>query len=129
MYSNKISIEKNSVWIMYCSEKSDPYFSKFVTDKTIVPAVAVLSNQKNFLIVHSLDYNNVNNFEGTVLQYSGENSLLNTIFETLKNLNYPSSVYCLRILILSRSILIQTAMNGCSRNQIFPTKWILKQTY
>ena len=93
MYSNKISIEENSVWIMYCSEKSDPYFSKFVTDKTIVPAVAVLSNQKNFLIVHSLDYNNVNDFEGTVLQYSGENSLLNTIFETLKNLNYPSSVY------------------------------------
>lgn len=90
---NNFYIEENSVWIMYCSENSDPYFSKFVSDKTIVPAVAILSNNKNFLIVHSLDFCNVSKFEGTVLQYSGENSLLKTMFDTLKLLEYPQNIY------------------------------------
>lgn len=93
MFENNFCLKENSVWIMYCSENNEPYFSKFVTNKTIVPAVAILSNNTNFLIVHSLDYCNVSDFEGTILQYSGENSLINTISDVLKILKYPSEIY------------------------------------
>ena len=78
---------------MYSSEGSDPYFSKFVTSKTVVPAVAILSGEKSFLIVHSLDYNNVANFSGEILVYSGENSLLESICEALKKLEFPAKIY------------------------------------
>ena len=95
MFENNFYIKKNSVWIMYCSENNEPYFSKFVTNKTIVPAVAILSNDINFLIVHSLDYCNVSGFKGNILKYSGENSLINTICDVLKILKYPSEIYSL----------------------------------
>ena len=60
----KIFNEKNSAWIMYSAENNEPYFSKFITDKTIVPSVAILSNDGNYLIVHKLDINNVKDFDG-----------------------------------------------------------------
>ncbi len=78
---------------MYSSENSDPYFSKFITDKTIVPAVSILSNNQKTLMVHNLDYENIKNFDGDILIYSDENSLLKNIFETLKNLNFPKNIY------------------------------------
>lgn len=78
---------------MYSCENNDPYFSKFVSNKTIVPAVAILSNGRKFLIVHNLDFSNIKNFDGTVLQYSGENTLLKNIFEIIKLLDYPSKIY------------------------------------
>lgn len=91
---NLNSILKNdSVWIMYDAENKDPYFSKFVTNKTIVPAVAILSNTENHLIAHSLDYENIKNFAGNVHIYSGENSLIGNIFKTLQKLNYPKNIY------------------------------------
>ena len=78
---------------MYDAENKDPYFSKFVTNKTIVPAVAILSNTENHLIAHSLDYENIKNFAGNVHIYSGENSLIGNIFKTLQKLNYPKNIY------------------------------------
>ncbi len=91
---NLDSILKNdSVWIMYNSENKDPYFSKFITNKTIVPAVSILSNCEKYLIVHSLDYENIKNFDGEVLIYSGENSLIGNIFKVLQKLKYPKSIY------------------------------------
>ena len=89
----KIFNEKNSVWIMYSAEDNDPYFSKFITDKTIVPSVVILSNENNYLIVHNLDVDNVKDFEGEILVYSGENSLIENIFSVLKKLNFPNSIY------------------------------------
>jgi len=86
-------IDENAVWIMYSSENCDPYFSKFVTDKTIVPALCVLSNKKNFLISHSLDQENVKNFDGELLTYGGENSLLENMGNILKTLHFPQKVY------------------------------------
>ena len=89
----KIFNEKNSAWIMYSAENNEPYFSKFITDKTIVPSVAILSNDGNYLIVHTLDINNVKDFDGEILVYSGENSLIENIFSVLKKLNFPNSIY------------------------------------
>lgn len=89
----KIFNEKNSAWIMYSAENNEPYFSKFITDKTIVPSVAILSNDGNYLIVHKLDINNVKDFDGEILVYSGENSLIENIFSVLKKLNFPNSIY------------------------------------
>ena len=78
---------------MYSAENNDPYFSKFITDKTIVPSVVILSNENNYLIVHNLDVDNVKDFEGKILVYSGENSLIENIFSVLKKLNFPNSIY------------------------------------
>lgn len=86
-------LENDSVWIMYNAENKDPYFSKFITNKTIVPTVAILSNREKYLIVHSLDYENIKDFDGNVLVYSGENSLIRNVVETLQKLNYPKSIY------------------------------------
>ena len=88
-----IILPKNTAWIMYSSENCDPYFSKFVTDKTIVPSLFILSNNKKFLIVHSLEYDNLSNFDGEVIMYEGENSLLDNMKTILKNLNFPETVY------------------------------------
>lgn len=92
-FKMKNIIPQNSVWIMYSSENCDPYFSKFITDKTIVPALSILSGEKNVLISHSLDFENIKNFQGEILMYDGENSLLEKMNNTLKDLNFPSTVY------------------------------------
>lgn len=86
-------LPKNSVWIMYSAENSDPYFKKFVSEKTVVPAVAVLSGKEKYLILHSLDYENGKDFDGEILVYSSEKSLINNICDILKKLNYPSDIF------------------------------------
>lgn len=86
-------LSESSVWIMYNSENCDSYFSKFVTDKTIVPAICILSNNKRFLIAHSLEYENLNEFNGEVIMYEGENSLLENMMNVLKKLNFPQTIY------------------------------------
>ena len=86
-------IPENSVWIMYSSEKCDPYFSKFITDKTIVPALCILSNKKKYLIVHSLEYENLKDFNGEVIVYESENSLIENMVNILKQLNLPKNIY------------------------------------
>ena len=86
-------LDNNSVWIMYSAENSDPYFSKFITTGTIVPTVAVVSKNKTFLITHSLDYDNVKNFDGEVILYSNENSLIQNVGEILKTLGFPETIY------------------------------------
>ena len=86
-------IPKNSAWIMYSSENCDPYFSKFITDKTIVPALAIISDEKKFLISHSLDFENVKDFQGERLMYDGENSMLENMNQVLRNLKFPTTIY------------------------------------
>lgn len=86
-------LNSDSVWIMYDAENKDPYFAKFITGKTIVPAVSILSNNEKYLIVHSLDYENVKKFEGNVIIYSGENSLIGNVFKVLQKLKYPKNIY------------------------------------
>lgn len=87
-------IPENSVWIMYSSEKCDPYFSKFITDKTIVPTLCILSNKKKFLIVHSLEYENLKDLKDfEIILYEGENSLLENMNNVLKSLNFPNEIY------------------------------------
>lgn len=92
MNLNKI-LKDNSVWIMCSAENNDPYFSKFITNKTIVPAVSILSSTQKYLLIHSLDYENIKDFAGNILVYSGENSLINNIFKVLQKLEYPQNIY------------------------------------
>lgn len=86
-------IPENSVWIMYSSENSDPYFTKFVTDKTIVPSLCILSNKEKFLISHSLEFENLSDFDGKVVMYEGENSLLENMRNILIKLGFPKVIY------------------------------------
>ena len=91
--NNSIPLKENSVWIMYSAEGGDPYFKKFISAKTVVPAVAILSRGKKYLILHDLDYENAKDFDGEVLIYSDENSLVNNICMVLKKLNYPQNIF------------------------------------
>ncbi len=86
-------LDNNSVWFMYNAENSDPYFSKFITNKTIVPSVAIVSHKKIFLITHSLDYDNIKDLDGEVIIYSNENSLVQNIEKILKTLGFPENIY------------------------------------
>ena len=95
---NNSMMPENSVWIMYNSENCDPYFSKFITNKTVVSTICILSNNKKnlnqkFLLVHSLDKDNISNFDGEVIVYNGENSLVHNMTEILKKLDYPKIIY------------------------------------
>lgn len=95
---NNSMMSKDSVWIMYNSENCDPYFSKFITNKTVVSTICILSNNKKnlnqkFLLVHSLDKDNISNFDGEVIVYNGENSLVHNMTEILKKLDYPKIIY------------------------------------
>ena len=86
-------VPENSAWIMYNSENCDPFFTKFITDKTIVPALCILSNREKVLIAHSLEHENLKDFSGKVLMYEGENSLLENMKNTLAELNFPQNIY------------------------------------
>ena len=95
---NNSMMSEDSVWIMYNSENCDPYFSKFITNKTVVSTICILSNNKKnlnqkFLLVHSLDKDNISNFDGEVIVYNGENSLVHNMTEILKKLDYPKIIY------------------------------------
>ncbi|MGN1043326.1 MAG: M24 family metallopeptidase [Acutalibacteraceae bacterium] len=83
----------NSAWIMYSAENCDPYFKKFISSKTIVPAISIITGSENFLIVHSLDYENVKNFNGKIKLYTGESSLIENITSTLEKLNFPNKLF------------------------------------
>lgn len=93
MPMNKLNFSSNEVWIMYSSENSDPYFSKFITDKTIVPSAAVLSKGQCFLFVHELDKENIKDFPGEVIIYDSENTIIKSINKTLEKLQFPEQVY------------------------------------
>lgn len=84
-------LDHKSIWIMYCAENSDPYFKKFITGKTIVPSMAVLSHDKIFLLVHELDENNVKDFSGEVITYSS--SIPSSLQKIIKNLNFPENIF------------------------------------
>ena len=86
-------IPENSVWIMHSCENSDPYFTKFITDKTIVPSLCILSNKEKFLISHGLEFENLKDFEGKVVMYDGENSLLENMRNILAKLGFPKTIY------------------------------------
>ncbi len=93
MSISKLNLTNNEVWIMYSSENSDPYFSKFITDKTIVPSAAVLSKENSILFVHELDKENVKNFFGDVIVYDSETSIIKNIEKILEKLQFPQTIY------------------------------------
>lgn len=96
MLYNKINTlipDSGSVWIMYSAEGSDPYFKKFITDKTIVPAVCLINRNKTILIVHGLDADNLNDFPEERIIYENRDSLVNEIKKSLKFMNMPENIY------------------------------------
>ena len=94
MMYDRLNLSDSEVWIMYSSEGSDPYFGKFITDKTIVPSAAILSKRQSTLFVHELDKENVkNNFSGEIIIYDSENTIIKCINKTLEKLKFPSKIY------------------------------------
>ncbi|MBR2734922.1 MAG: hypothetical protein IKE05_01860, partial [Clostridia bacterium] len=93
MSISKLVLENNAVWILYSSENSDPYFRKFITDKTIVPSAAILSKEKRILFVHELDKENIKDFSGEVIVYDSKNTIMKSIQTELKKLKFPQKIY------------------------------------
>ena len=86
-------LTENFVWIMYGAENSDPFFTKFITDKTIVPSACILSKQNSALLVHELDKENIKNFNGEIIIYDAKKSIIKNINEKLANLKFPAKIY------------------------------------
>lgn len=77
-------------WIMYSDEHSDPYFAQFVTPKTVVPALGVISPKKSYLIVHALDADNVaGSRDFRVIRYKKEGEMWDKLGAVIKKLEYP----------------------------------------
>lgn len=93
MLDSDLSIEENAVWIMYSAEGSDRYFSKFITDKTVVPTTAILSNDESILLVHELDKENVSDFNGKIIVYDSKFTLIKSILGVLENMKCPQKIY------------------------------------
>lgn len=93
MTLSKLNLSDNEVWIMYSSENSDPYFAKFITDKTIVPSAVILSKEKRILFVHELDKENIKDFLGEVAVYDSENPIIKSIEKSLEKLHFPKTIY------------------------------------
>lgn len=91
---NLIARNNANLWIMYCDEKSDPYFIKYISSKTIVPAIALINKDNCFLIVNSLDSDNLKEVgqNVSVLVYENENQMIDLIKQSIIKLNYPSPI-------------------------------------
>ena len=89
----KESVPSDSVWIMYSSEGNEPYFKKFVSRKTIVPAVSLVSRNNIVLLVHSLDADNIEDFSGEKVIYSGRASIVTEINKSLQSMGMPKNIY------------------------------------
>ena len=93
MPNKNSNIPSDAVWIMYSSEDSDPYFSKFISKDTIVPSAVILNNDKKILFVHELDKENIKDFDGQIMVYSQKMPLIQGLLNSLREYNYPSSIY------------------------------------
>lgn len=89
----KKSVPCGGVWIMYSCEGSDPYFKRFVSNKTIVPAISLVSNDAIILLVHSLDEDNIKDFAGKKVVYDGKKPLHKEINEILMSMGMPRNIY------------------------------------
>lgn len=92
MLHSELKLESNAAWIMYSCEGSDPYFEKFVTNKTVVPSAVVLGNSDTIL-VHELDRENVSNFCGDIVVYDEKIPMIKNILILLQKMDYPTKIY------------------------------------
>lgn len=80
-------------WVMYCAEKSDPYFMKIVTPKTTAPSVAIIGSKECSVIVHSLDIDNVERYDNVhVVAYEKEGKLWQEIENALESIGLPDTI-------------------------------------
>lgn len=90
---NEIKLKNDSVWIMYNSEGNDPYFKRFITDKTVVPAVSLVNENEIILLAHSLDMDNLKDFKGKKVEYGAKSVLISAINKSLENMGMPQNIY------------------------------------
>lgn len=83
------------VWVMYNNESSDKYFSKYIHSKFETSTICFLSTKKNYLVVSSLDKDNItkNILESyEVYVYSNDKELEDTIEEIIDKLGFPNDI-------------------------------------
>lgn len=80
-------------WLMHCAEHSDPYFARIITSRTTAPAVAVVGPDACFVMVHTLDADNLKpSKEVHVLRHNDEATLWQNIGCSLERLGFPRRV-------------------------------------
>jgi len=85
-------IEENSIWFMYSSEKSDPYFCKYISNSTIAPAISIISKDRCVVIVHELDSNNIKDSNVDKEIYCTSKELQKIIRDVLEQMNFPKTI-------------------------------------
>lgn len=80
-------------WLLYTDEHSDPYFSKMISDKVIVPCVAIFTQSKCHLIINSLDADNFNDDEGiNISVYSNSDNMWECINNVISGEGFPAEI-------------------------------------
>lgn len=80
-------------WVMYCDEKSDPYFMRIVTSKTIVPAAVVIGIKECIVIANSLDFDNVERYDNVqTVPFEKEEELWEEIDKAIKAIGLPNKI-------------------------------------
>jgi len=83
-------------WALFTSEKSDPYFEKYINNKTISTSLCVITPYKCFVVSSSLDFDNIEEYQNIVnLKYTlNENSSIWSQLEfIIKKIEFPSKIY------------------------------------
>lgn len=80
-------------WLLYTDEHSDPYFSNIISDKLIVPSIAIITDSKCYLIVNSLDADNFKIYEGIEISiYSKSSDMWEQVYNIISKEGFPAEI-------------------------------------
>lgn len=80
-------------WMLYTDEHSDPYFCKIISDKIIVPSIAIITISNSYVLVNSLDADNLSVDQGyKIYIYSQHDELWDIVNEIMKKEGYPEEI-------------------------------------
>lgn len=85
-------IEEDCAWFMYSSEKSDPYFCRYIANTTTAPAISIITKYECFVIVHELDSNNIKDSNIDKKVYCTGKELQEIIRNVLMQINFPKII-------------------------------------
>lgn len=91
---NIMKFSKIKCWLMYTDEHSDPFFSKIISDKVIVPTIAIVTDSECSIIVNSLDAGNLKNIDkANIHVYIKHSEMWDAVKNILSVANFPDKIH------------------------------------
>lgn len=86
-------LKEDSIWIMYSAESSEEFFSKYISKSTTAPALAIISREKVYVLVHELDSNNVSDENMQKITYYKGSDFYTSIKNCIGDLKFPKEIF------------------------------------